>query len=270
MFNFLDIPPTDEEPVPIDPQEQYMGVELEVDFLAHETETSNRFTTGQELFALSDRERLFYLKHDGSIPDERGFEVVSHPATLGFHETRFPWPNVIEACTSSGYGPSRYTGLHVHVSKQSYGESILEIDVAHTKLIILLWRIFPQIRTISRRHRNSDAWFRYAIPNHTNFEPSFDEGFKSFLSVLPQIKALNRYTMLNHNHANTLEFRFFAGTNRLDELLASMEFIDYMNRFIAEKTVRDIYETDWTQFITGSGLDDYGHLPQFLIERRLR
>ena len=68
---------------------RYFGVELEVDEGGESDSNAERVLD----IANSGRE-LIYCKHDGSLND--GFEIVTHPMTLDFHENNMPWAEIME------------------------------------------------------------------------------------------------------------------------------------------------------------------------------
>ena len=63
---------------------RYLGAELEIDGAGECSENA------QEILNLANGDwELIYCKHDGSLDD--GFEVVTHPMTLKFHQKTMPW-----------------------------------------------------------------------------------------------------------------------------------------------------------------------------------
>ena len=62
---------------------RYFGVELEVDRGGEDTESA------EQLLTITGKR--MYIKHDGSLNE--GFELVTHPMTLSYHCSEFPWEN---------------------------------------------------------------------------------------------------------------------------------------------------------------------------------
>ena len=64
-----------------------------------------------------------YCKHDGSL--EEGFEVVTHPMTLDYHQNEIPWKVVLTRLKSMNYlsHQANTYGLHIHVNRTSLGET---------------------------------------------------------------------------------------------------------------------------------------------------
>ena len=67
----------------------YMGVELEVDEGGKDNENARIL---KEIANSCDEH--IYIKADGSLDD--GFEIVSHPMTLKFHQEEMDWESVLK------------------------------------------------------------------------------------------------------------------------------------------------------------------------------
>ena len=75
---------------------RYLGVELEVDGAGECSENA------QQILDLANGKReLIYCKHDGSLND--GFEIVTHPMSLAFHQSNMPWREILREAVSMGY-----------------------------------------------------------------------------------------------------------------------------------------------------------------------
>lgn len=61
-----------------------------------------------------------YIKSDGSIDD--GFEIVSHPMTLDYHQHDMDWEAVLHEAIKMGYRSHQTStcGLHIHVNSLYY------------------------------------------------------------------------------------------------------------------------------------------------------
>lgn len=76
---------------------RFFGVELEVD----EAGESDR--NAWELLSIvnGEGEKRLYCKHDGSL--DEGFELVSHPMSLRYHQEEMPWEKLLRAAAEMGY-----------------------------------------------------------------------------------------------------------------------------------------------------------------------
>ena len=94
----------------------YMGFELELETGRFPREDCARFVL--ETINTQSNE-IVYLKEDGSL--DHGFEIVSHPMTLGFATNHFDW-NGISGLIKKGCKSWDTTscGLHVHLSRSAF------------------------------------------------------------------------------------------------------------------------------------------------------
>lgn len=177
-----------------DNDELFMGVELEIGGLSSYDKVNE--------FCDNHGGQIFYFKSDGSIRGA-GCEIVTHPATLQYHlSDESGWRELFEDFNSDGFvsGTSTNTGLHIHINKNLLTQSqIKKID-----LVVNYWQSL--FKNIGRR--SNDQYCRYNIKRHSEWGTSND-----------------RYQSVNFSNRNTVEFRFFNGTNNVEELFASLESV---------------------------------------------
>ena len=74
---------------------RYFGVELEID------EAGERNRNAETLLDIGNRDAVrIYCKHDGSLDD--GFEIVTHPMSLEYHEKNMPWEEIMDKAAAKG------------------------------------------------------------------------------------------------------------------------------------------------------------------------
>ena len=73
---------------------RYFGVELEIDEGGERGDYASQILTPANV---GFTERL-YCKHDGSLSN--GFELVTHPMSLEYHQEEMPWPEVLRTARS--------------------------------------------------------------------------------------------------------------------------------------------------------------------------
>ena len=190
-----------------------MGVELEIGGLNSYEKVKN--------FCDDHGGHIFYFKSDGSIRGE-GCEIVSHPATLKYHlSDNSGWRELFNDFNQIGFvsGESTNTGLHIHVNRNILTTSqIKKID-----LLVNHWqRLF---KCIGRR--THDSYCRYREKLHSHWGQSDD-----------------RYQSVNFSNRNTVEFRFFCGTNKFEELFASLEAVKIIIIMTKDITYDDLYENE--------------------------
>ena len=196
---------------------KFFGVELEVDNGNNAGKTAHKVCK-----MLDDR---VYCKHDGSLSN-RGFEIVSHPATLDFHEEEMGWEKTFDLLVDQEFRSHDTTtcGLHVHVSREAFGEGQVRREMIG-RTILFVENNWSDIIKFSRRDEDRvNQWAgRY---RNIRQEDSPEDAFS---------KANNdgdRYRAVNLRCTPTIEFRFFRGTLKANTFFASIEFCDILLDFV--------------------------------------
>jgi hypothetical protein len=226
----------------------YMGVELEVETGGDYSDRHDKALVASEL--LPDA----YLKNDGSI--DCGFEIVSHPATLEYHQKAFGWDVALPELDKLGVKShdTSTCGLHIHVNKEFLS------DCERVKLGLFIYTQKKRLEKVARRKSSEYAQYK------TLFKGEISRGAKGNTDG-------NRYEALNWLNKYTVEFRLFKGTLNLDTFLATLEFIDCLCKFV--KTVPTPLIADpnkaWAWFTTFAKEDtrSYLHLIPYLEKKHL-
>lgn len=134
------------EPIFYGAPPRYFGVELEIDGAGEISRNAEKILA----IGNQDAERI-YCKHDGSLND--GFEIVSHPATLECHTKDFPWAQMMKQAVQLGYSSHKAEtcGLHVHISREAFGESVLEQEASIARLLFFVEKNWNELLKFSRR-----------------------------------------------------------------------------------------------------------------------
>jgi hypothetical protein len=228
----------------------FMGVELEVDF-GHDA---------NPLIDAVGNENQAWLKSDGSLSN-RGIEIVSHPATLDYHKTEFPWKRLIRAARDGGYTSHNAgnCGLHVHISRRGLGDSYDKRDLALSNLMVLFYRHWNELTQFSRRQPGQlSSW---AMGNHL-YKESAGRSRMTKHDLDNCKSGGRRYVAINCGNSSTIEFRMFRGTLRYDTLMATLELVDLMTAIATSSRTSDLYRTTWK----GIRRAAYGYefLPEYL------
>lgn len=204
----------------------YIGVELE----AGDAEKDDGDECANELAHSSPD--LFYLKCDGSIPNY-GFELVTHPCTLDFHKSHFPWINVLTKMTAYGllsHDAPGDCGLHIHVNRNA---------LKPNRWLLIDWFISTEQskwETIARRASN-----RYCRMKRK----------KAHLSLKAQYGYTDeRYYAVNFCNRNTVEFRLFRGTLKHSTLIGTISLVDALVSWAKQVKIHDILTSGaWDSYI---------------------
>lgn len=237
----------------------FLGVELETDTYDHSHDTKIAI---DQLWNLSTiHSKAFYLKQDGSL--DYGFEIVTHPATLQYHQECFPWQEIttiVTSCSGKSHN-TRTCGLHIHFNVDFYGSNTKEQNINTLKLLYLVERYWDRIATFSRRDSYSlNQWAKRYRKQFSNWTPE-----------KLQIEKYNapRNAAVNITNEDTLEVRVFRGTLHLPTILATIEFVDYLARTAKATSIQKLQRIAWTRFVKKIDPKIYPHLTPYLIQRRL-
>ncbi|BDF69475.1 hypothetical protein CE91St41_04540 [Oscillospiraceae bacterium] len=232
---------------------RFFGVELEIDGAGEYGGNAD------ELLGLANRtDELIYCKHDGSLDD--GFEIVTHPMTLAFHRSRMPWPDILEKAASMGYTShkARTCGLHIHVNRSTFGETEEEQDARIARVLYFFEKHWEELLKFSRRtERQLKRWAaRYGYQEQPM--EILDHAKKGFGG--------GRYSSVNLQNRDTVEFRIFRGTLKYNTLIATLQLVDRLCSVAVSMSDEQLKGLSWTSFAAGIRAPELIH---YLKERRL-
>lgn len=234
---------------------RYFGVELEIDC------GGERNDRAEAILAIGNSTQTnIYAKHDGSLDD--GFEIVTHPMSLEYHRAEMPWKDVLEKAKSFGYLSHQAStcGLHVHIGRDTYGGTEDDQEVCIARILYFFERFWEELMIFSRRTpRQLERWAsRYG----------YNEYPQDILKKAKGARA-GRYTAVNLTNTDTVEFRMFRGTLKLNTLIATLELLDRVSDLAISLSDEQIKAMSWTTFVSGIQENTYPALVQYLKERRL-
>ena len=241
------------EPIFYGQEPRYFGVEVEIDGAG---ESNSR--AAQILNVANEDGDCLYAKHDGSLDD--GFELVSHPMSLAYHCHQMPWADILKEAVRLGYQSHRAgtCGLHVHVSRVAFGITEAEQDAAIARILYFFEKHWEELLKFSRRTpRQLERWAaRYGYKEHPR--DILDHAKKGY--------GAGRYTCVNLTNEDTIEFRIFRGTLKLNTLIATLQLVDRICDVALFLSDEEIKAMSWTTFVSGCTQPE---LVQYMKERRL-
>ena len=186
----------------------HLGFELEVEA------RRNYPSTGAELVCRSLGERV-YCKEDGSL--NHGFEIVTHPHTLGEYQSQFDWSS-LDMLRTEGFRSwdTETCGLHVHVSRTAFGNpnsraEVLKGQAHELRFMKLIYDNQRQVQRLAGRSESTYATFA-------------DRG--SLISKVKHGSQSNgRYSAINTENDATLEVRIFRGSLKKERVLSALELV---------------------------------------------
>ena len=234
---------------------RYLGVELEIDEAGESGRQARRLCE-----AVNQDHEHIYIKHDGSLED--GLEIVTHPMTLDYHRTEMPWPEVIRCALDMGYlsHQAGTCGLHVHVNRSSLGNTAEQREDTIARILFFVENHWNELLRFSRRTgKQMEKWAaRYGRKD----DPK---------AVLHSAKVSEngRYTCVNLNCVDTIEFRMFRGTLKYNTLIATLQIVDRICDVALFLSDEEVQALTWSEFVSGLRADKTPELIQYLKERRL-
>lgn len=235
--------------------DRYFGVELEIDVGGKNFDNAERI-----LGTANVKGEHIYIKSDGSLND--GMEIVTHPMSLDYHKSQMPWKNITDKALSLGYKSHKTTtcGLHIHVNRTTFGETREEQDNCISRVLYFVEHHWEELLKFSRRTEYSiNRWAaRYGYKNTPK-------------EVMENAKkgCNGRYTCVNITNWNTIEFRMFRGTLKVNTILATIELVNLICQLALSFTDEEISKIAWTEFVEGIDKKEYPELVMYLKERRL-
>lgn len=207
----------------------YMGFELEA-----ELNNTDRAGYAQAVNLVTDLENkdIAYLKRDGSIFGN-GFELVTHPHTLGAYENASELWEYIETLRTTYKARSWDTdscGLHVHVSRSAFKSG------AHThRFLSLIYRNPQEMMKLAGRKNSRYAQFSDVyVPDEWGV-PRFTLKHK-----ISQLHSSERYSAVNTQNQNTLELRFFRGNMKREGIMTALELCHASVEYTRDLTISDV------------------------------
>ena len=188
------------------------------------------------------------------------YEMVSHPMSLAFHQKEMPWADVLKEAVRLSYQSHQAStcGLHVHVSRAAFGQTEGEQDAVTARILYFFEKHWEELLKFSRRTpRQLERWAaRYG----------YKEQPRDILDHAKKGYGAGRYTCVNLQNEDTIEFRIFRGTLKLNTLIATLQLIDRICDVALFLSDEEIKAMSWTTFVTGCTQPE---LVQYLKERRL-
>lgn len=225
------------EPIFYGSGDLFLGVELEIDKGGEKGEHAQTI-----LDIANEKEEHLYCKHDGSIED--GFELVSHPMTLAYHEERMPWREILSTAAAMDYCSHQTAtcGLHCHVNRSALGDTEEEQEEVIARIVYFVETHWNKLLRFSRRtEENINRWAsRYGVAGNPK------ETYKN-----AKDKRLGRYVAVNLENTNTIEFRLFRGTLRYETFLAALQLVEAICSVCKERNDAEIEKLSWNEFAEG-------------------
>lgn len=221
-----------------DAKELHIGLEYEV------------YNEGDDYMDISVAEALkesfpdfFYFKKDSSVNNGGGgFEIVSHPCTLQYHQKKINYEKLTETLKSHGFSSDTKTGncgVHVHIDRNWIERNCSKMTSVKYGLFFLNIKKFAEILA----RRSGSHWARFDCIER-NYYKTLAKSVKPYYH--------DKYSAINYCHSDTIETRIFAGTIRAYRLLTAMELchavVNHVNNIGYTHICQKQDYTLWTEF----------------------
>lgn len=242
------------EPVFYGNGNRFFGVELEID------DGGERDSSARAILEVANGDGLehLYCKHDGSLED--GFELVTHPMTLAYHQEETPWAGILRKAVELGYRSHQAgtCGLHVHVNRNAFGSTESDQDACIARILYFFEKHWEELLKFSRRtQRQLERWAaRYGYKEHP----------REILEHAKKGGSGGRYTCINLQNDSTIEFRMFRGTLKQNTLLATLQLVDRVCDVALFMSDDEVKSMSWSTFVSGCQASE---LVRYLKERRI-
>jgi len=233
----------------------YLGVELEVDDFPAPDGTSLL------LGKLPNYKKEFIMKYDGTLT--RGIEIVSHPATLDYHEQRFGWDKVLAIVVENKGKDRKNCGLHIHFNKNFFSDLPYTMNKCFLKLLYISKAYEEPLYEFSRRST-------YGYLRHPNYSLKWVKDTK-VKDARNSTSYIGRgYPFALHSHyPTTIEVRLFNSTVKLQELFGAFELTTYIATTAKTMRIADLHRMSWAKFIGEIDPDKYPFLVKELVARKV-
>jgi len=235
--------------------DRFFGVELEID-------KDGKLNTNAKLILADGNYSCenIYTKSDGSLDD--GMEIVSHPMTLNYHINYIPWQDVLETAARLGYRSHKTNtcGLHIHVNKESLGDTQQLQEERISCILYFVERHWEELLKFTRRTEyQMNKWAaRYGYKNDPAEMIEYAKKHSN-----------GRYSCVNITNYDTIEFRMFRGTLKLNFLIATIQLVDIICEMAITFSNDEIKSIGWTKFAESIDTGAYPELITYSKERRL-
>ena len=223
------------EPIFYGDGDRYFGVELEIDCGGKDKDNAETI-----LDKVNNGDELIYIKGDGSLNE--GLEIVTHPMSLEYHKNKMPWPEVAETALRLDYLSHKTStcGLHIHVNRTTFGLTREAQDDCVSRVLYFVEHHWEELLKFSRRTEyQMNRWAaRY--------------GYKdSPREVMDNAKkrGIGRYACVNLTNYETIEFRMFRGTLKINTIIATLELVNIICDMAVKFSDDEISKLSWTDFV---------------------
>lgn len=233
----------------------YIGFELEFDNTIRFLSPSKKKQIIRINNNLIRNYSYLYYMLDGSV--KNGLEMISQPSTYNFYlKNKDIFKSIFDNIINEGYVASNKCGLHFHINKD-YFDNNYQSDLFYSKiqnLLTLCDKFWPNFVSFSNRKKmNLDKWAH-------KFNTAPKDVVKGIVNKNKQgiySNYFSKYTAINFNHSDTIEFRIFSSTLNIEDFYSLLEFVKNIAEIVKNKDNEYIKDCNFESLIYGKSLINY-------------
>ena len=235
----------------------FIGVELEMELDGHyQSDIEYKLETAMhEVESVEYYLNLIEFKEDGSLDD--GVEMVTAPTNLEqFKKDIVP---LIQELQKKGFTSEvgGRCGNHIHISRDIFSED------AQARLVLIYAKFESLIKILSRRNGKN---------NYCQDVLDTVSGVSLELSdtIVKRQKAKSKFTAINFNNTNTIEFRVFRGTMNTNVLIANIQLVQLIaDLALQELSIQNILDLNFSQLVNKMVDAEYNELIAYCEKKGL-
>ena len=233
----------------------HYGIELEVD------DAGQSNSNAWEILYVGNRyDEHIYIKQDGSL--NNGFEIVSHPMSLEYHQTKMNWQKIMSKLTELGYKSHKTDtcGYHIHIEKSMLGDTPECQENTISNILYFVEKHWNELLKFSRRTPSQmKRWAsRYG----------YKDSPKEILDHAKN-RTLGRYVCVNLENISTIELRMFRGTLKYSTFIAALQIVDEICKAALSLAEDDLKGLTWTEFVGNIDKNNKSELVEYLKFKNL-
>jgi hypothetical protein len=227
---------------------QGLGFELEVD--TTDDEDLDNYGTAEHLCeecGLEENEMRY--AHDGSL--SYGFECISQPHTVkAFWDNAPKWRKMLSYLSARGYESHNpgTCGLHVHVSRTMFGDTVEEQDKAIAKVYVFFDENWDDLVKVSRRR---DTEYCGKLSMNSAIAQKKATKYNKWKENVKINKSQNHYVALNNGNKATFEYRLGRGTLNAWSFFSWIDLMLTITKNAKRITVNKVNSNDIVSWLGG-------------------
>lgn len=201
-------------------------------------------------------EENIIIKHDGSLPDDSGYEIVTAPMSYNRHHEF--WRKFFEVERDGKHYAKDLSsfntdccGIHIHISR----DALQLADICKIVFFVNEPTNTPFINFIASRGSNDYAQIKRK-----------SLGDLQSISKFGRLGYNDRYEAVNLCNDNTIEIRVFKGTVEQISFFKNLEFVDCLIKFIKNKTFLQLSYDEFLRFLH-KYKDKYTNLYNWIMDK---